>query len=530
MEVRIIPAHRTAARQDAVAARSLRVAAYCRVSTLLEEQEGSYEAQVSHYRSYIESQPGWELAGIYADEGISGTGTRKREEFNRMIDDCRKGEIDMILTKSISRFARNTLDCLQYIRQLKEKRIAIYFEKENINTLDAKGEILITIMASLAQQESQSISENVRMGIQYQFQQGKVRVNHCRFLGYTKDDRGNLVIVPEQAEVVRRIYREFLDGKSLRRIAMGLQADGIRTGSGGQRWYDSSIRSILRNEKYMGDALLQKTYTVDFLTKKKRANYGELPRYYVENNHEPILSREIFQRAQGELQRRAHVREENGSAGQHSCKYALSGRLVCSHCGSSYRRMKARDDRHSTFWRCKQHLQQADSCGGRPVPEAEAQAAVLLALERLSTRKDAYRIQREQILTGPYKTNSLELEQVFLQLARLQEKLARGSGLTDEERAQIEAEVEKNRRQRIRITEQRARLAYRELVLRQLLEYYDLCTDSSPRQNILRYDEERILPLLKQVRVMDEGYLVQFQIGPVFTITLDELSSSPALQ
>lgn len=527
MEVRIIPARRTAARQDEIAARSLRVAAYCRVSTLLEEQEGSYEAQVSHYRSYIEAQPGWALAGIYADEGISGTGTRKREEFNRMIDDCRKGEIDLILTKSISRFARNTLDCLQYIRQLKERRIVVYFEKENINTLDAKGEILITIMASLAQQESQSISENVRMGIQYQFQQGKVRVNHCRFLGYTKDEEGKLVIVPEEAEIVRRIYREFLDGKSLRRIAAGLEADGIRTGSGGERWYDSSIRSILCNEKYMGDALLQKTYTVDFLTKKKRANYGELPRYYVENNHEPILSREIFQRAQGELQRRANVREENGSAGQHSCKYALSGRLVCSHCGAAYRRMKARDDRHSTFWRCKQHLQQADSCSGRPVPEAEAQAAVMLALECLAQRRDCFQKQYERIRSGPYEASTAKLDQIFRQLAALQERLA---GATEEERTAVEDQMEAVRQQRIRLTKKRARVAHRELILRQLLAFFDHRFGPSPGQKELPFDEEMILPLLKQVRVRDEGYTVQFQIGPAFTVTLDELPSFPARQ
>ena len=254
--------------------KKLRVAAYCRVSTDSEEQETSYEAQVTHYTEYIQKNPEWELAGIFADDGISGTNTKKRDEFNRMIDECMAGNIDMIITKSISRFARNTLDCLQYIRQLKDKNIPVYFEKESINTLDAKGEVLLTIMASLAQQESQSMSENIKLGLQYRFQQGKVHINHNRFLGYTKDADGHLIIDPEQAEIVKRIYREYLEGSSMDKIAAGLMADGILTGAGKEKWHTSTINKILRNEKYMGDALLQKTYTTDFLTKKriKKAN------------------------------------------------------------------------------------------------------------------------------------------------------------------------------------------------------------------------------------------------------------------
>ncbi len=188
----------------------LRVAAYCRVSTDSDEQATSYEAQIEHYTEYISKNPDWIMAGIFADDGISGTNTKKRDEFNRMIEECMSGNIDMIITKSISRFARNTLDCLKYIRQLKDKNIPVYFEKEAINTMDSKGEVLLTIMASLAQQESQSLSQNVKLGIQYRYQQGKVQVNHNRFLGYTKDAEGNLVIDPEQAEIVRRIYREYL--------------------------------------------------------------------------------------------------------------------------------------------------------------------------------------------------------------------------------------------------------------------------------------------------------------------------------
>ena len=230
----------------------LRVAAYCRVSTDSDEQATSYEAQIEHYTEFIQKNPEWTLAGIYADDGISGTNTKKREEFNRLIADCEAGNIDMVITKSISRFARNTLDCLKYIRLLKDKNIPVYFEKENINSMDSKGEVLLTIMASLAQQESQSLSQNVKMGIQYRYQQGKVQVNHNRFLGYSKDKDGNLIIDPEQAEIVKRIYREYLEGYSMDKIAAGLERDGILTGAGKEKWHTSTINKILRNEKYMG--------------------------------------------------------------------------------------------------------------------------------------------------------------------------------------------------------------------------------------------------------------------------------------
>ena len=291
----------------------LRVAAYCRVSTESDEQATSYDAQIEHYTEYISKNPEWVLAGIFADDGITGTNTKKRDEFNRMIDECHAGNIDMIITKSISRFARNTLDCLKYIRELKDKNIPVYFEKESINTMDSKGEVLLTIMASLAQQESQSLSQNVKMGIQYRYQQGKVQINHNHFLGYTKDADGNLVIDEAQAEIVRRIYREYLQGLSMDKIAAGLEADGILTGAGKERWHPSTIKKILTNEKYIGDALLQKTYTTDFLTKKRIKNNGTMPQYYVEGDHEAIIPKDIFLLVQEELARRRRVHTtENG--------------------------------------------------------------------------------------------------------------------------------------------------------------------------------------------------------------------------
>ena len=277
--ISIIPAKPAYDRSIRPQMRTLRVAAYCRVSTLMEQQESSYEAQVQYYTEKIKSNPNWKLAGIYADDGKSATSTRKRADFQSMIDDCMAGKIDMVITKSISRFARTTLDCLKYLRQLKEKSIPVFFEKENINSMDSKGEVMLTIMASLAQQESQSLSQNVKLGLQYRYQQGEIQVNCNRFLGFSKDENKRLIVVPEEAEIIKRIYREYLEGASMLKIKRGLEADGILNGAGNEKWHTSNINQILRNEKYIGDALLQKTYTTDFLTKTRVKNHGVVPQY-----------------------------------------------------------------------------------------------------------------------------------------------------------------------------------------------------------------------------------------------------------
>lgn len=340
--ITLIPARKRVGSRKQVAEEKpkLRVAAYCRVSTDRDEQESSYEAQVEHYTEFIDRNPEWQLAGIYADDGISGTNTKKREEFNRMIEDCMAAKIDMVITKSISRFARNTLDCLKYIRQLKEKNISVYFEKENINTMDAKGEVLLTIMASLAQQESQSLSQNVKLGLQFRYQAGKVQVNHNRFLGYTKDAEGNLIIIPEEAEIIMRIYREYLGGASMFQIGRGLEADGIKTAAGNAYWLQSTLKKILTNEKYIGDALLQKTYTVDFLNKKRVQNNGIVPQYYVENSHPPIIPRDLYMQVQEEIVRRANLHSgKQRKKRVYSSKYALSSIVYCPKCGDIYRRI-----------------------------------------------------------------------------------------------------------------------------------------------------------------------------------------------
>ena len=317
-----------------------KVAAYCRVSTDTLEQTSSFEAQRNYYTNLINSNPEYEMAGLFADEGISGTNTKKREQFNAMIEACKVGEIDLILTKSISRFARNTLDCLNYVRQLKELGIGIIFEKENIDTLDAKGEVLLTILSSLAQDESRSVSENSTWGIRRRFEQGKVTINHTKFMGYDKDEEGTLIINEKQAQIVRRIYKEYLDGKGTNRIARELEKDKVKNWKGKTKWYESTVRSMLQNEKYKGDALLQKTYTVDFLSKKRVENNGEVPQYYVEESHPAIIEPEIWEAVQLEMARRKKYCKEHGitKLDYASSGHALCGRVICGQCGHVYGR------------------------------------------------------------------------------------------------------------------------------------------------------------------------------------------------
>ena len=281
--------------------RRKRVAAYARVSTASDEQMGSIEAQRDYYSKYIMDHANWDFVGIYADEGISGTSSKRRPAFQQMVEDALAGKIDLILTKSLSRFARNTVDTLKTIRALKAKNVEVYFEKEDISTLDSKGEFLITLMSSLAQEESRSISENVAWGKRKRFADGKFSVPYKHFLGYDRGPDGTMVINEEQAEVIRLIYLLYLEGRTLGDITRVLQAAGIKTPTGKEKWAISVIESILRNEKYYGAALLQKKFTYDFLTKKAKKNCGELPQYYIENDHTPVVSKAHYDAAQERL-------------------------------------------------------------------------------------------------------------------------------------------------------------------------------------------------------------------------------------
>jgi len=288
--VRVIPATMNWMTSTPVTSAAKRkVAGYARVSTDLEEQQSSYEAQVDYYTSYIKSRDDWEFVSVYTDEGISATSTRHREGFQQMVADALAGKIDLIVTKSVSRFARNTVDSLSTIRELKEHGTEVYFEKENIWTFDSKGELLLTIMSSLAQEESRSISENVRWGQRKKFSDGRYSLNYKNFLGYDKGPDGTLVINKEQAKIVRRIFGEFLTGHTPFQIAKRLTADGIPTPAGKKKWSYTTVRSVLSNETYMGDKLLQKTYSIDFLSKNRLKNQGQVPQYYVEQDHPAII-------------------------------------------------------------------------------------------------------------------------------------------------------------------------------------------------------------------------------------------------
>ena len=297
-------------------ARKRRVAGYARVSTDSEEQSTSYEAQVDYYTNYIKSNPGWAFVDVYTDEGISGVMTKNRDGFNRMVADALSGKIDLIVTKSVSRFARNTVDSLTTVRRLKERGVEVFFQKENIYTLDSKGELLITIMSSLAQEESRSISENVTWGQRKRFSDGKVSLPYKQFLGYEKGPDDLPQIVEEQAEIVRRIYSMFMFGKTTSAIAKQLTREGIPTPAGKEIWQASTIESILTNEKYKGSALLQKSFTVDFLTKTMKRNEGEVPQYYIEHSHPAIIDPQEFQMVQNEIARRKalyHIDRNRGS-------------------------------------------------------------------------------------------------------------------------------------------------------------------------------------------------------------------------
>lgn len=338
-----------------------RMAAYCRVSTDSAEQKTSYETQKQVYTDMIARRKDWTMVGIYADEGISGTRADKRPEFNKMIKDCLAGKIDYIITKSVSRFARNTVECLEFVRMLKARNIGILFEEQNIDTLKCDSELYLVIYAGFAQSESESMSKNITWAFRKNFEEGKVVINYKRMVGYRKGEDGKPEIVPEEAEIVRNIFEWFLAGRTPREIVAMLQADGVQTKCGKVKWQVSTILRILKNEKFCGDAILQKTVTLDCISKTHKKNTGEAPMYYVHNNHDPIISRETFNKAQEELLRRNALKPATSSTvtaqGRYS-RYALSEILHCDECGSRYKRCTwTSSGEKQIVWRCVNRLQ-----------------------------------------------------------------------------------------------------------------------------------------------------------------------------
>lgn len=388
--VTVIPATKAQPhRMSDLPVKKRRVAGYARVSTDKDEQFTSYEAQADYYTRFIKKHADWEFVKVYTDEGVSGLGTRKRDGFNEMIGDALAGRMDLIVTKSVSRFARNTVDSLVTIRKLKEKGVEVYFEKENIFSLDGKGELLLTIMSSLAQEESRSISENVTWGQRKRFSDGKVSLPYKQFLGYergeNKDDPP--VVNAEQAVTVRRIYRSFMQGKTPGGIAKELTRDGVPTPAGKAEWRATTVASILQNEKYCGSARLQKRFTTDFLTKKQKKNEGEVPQYYIEKSHDAIIDPEEWDAVQDELKRRKAI--GRGYSG----KSVFGAKLICADCGGWYgaKVWHSTDRYRTTIWRCNsKYGPDKTKCGTPALTEDEIKRRFIGAFNSIVTGKEPY--------------------------------------------------------------------------------------------------------------------------------------------
>lgn len=385
----------------------LRVAAYCRVSTEQEEQQNSYQVQIAYYTDLINRKKEWTLAGIFADEGISGTQTKKRTEFNRMIRMCKNKKIDLVITKSISRFARNTVDCLEYVRQLKDLGIGVIFEKESINTLTITSEFMIALYGSFAQAESESISKNVSWGKEKAYREGRVTFQYKHLLGYRKGADGKPEIVPDEAETVKLIFKMYLDGYTLLNIAQTLKEQQRLTATGKKIWSKGEVQRILKNEKYVGDALLQKTFTVDCITHKVVKNNGERPMYLVTDHHAPIVDRDTFNRVQQELARRSSKRKISDKTkteqGKYSGKYSLSELLICGKCGTPYRRATwIVKGKKQIVWRCISRLEHGKKyCPDSPtIKEENLHRGIIRAINNYySCRDDIARILKANIGT-----------------------------------------------------------------------------------------------------------------------------------
>ena len=384
------------------------VAAYARVSTEKEEQQSSYEAQIDYYTKYIKERPDWNFIAVYTDEGISATNTKKRDGFNQMIHDALDGKIDLIITKSVSRFARNTVDSLTAVRKLKAANIEIYFEKENIWTFDAKGELLITIMSSLAQEESRSISENVTWGWRKRIADGKVSMSYGQFLGYEKGADGTPQIVEEEAEIVRLIYTLFLQGKTPTAIAKYLTAQSIPTPGGKEKWQCNVVESILTNEKYKGDALLQKTFTTDFLTKKMKPNEGEVPQFYVTDSHDSIIDAEMFDYVQAEFARRKALGRS------YNCKSCFSAKLVCGDCGGFFgsKVWHSTDKYRRVIWQCNSKFKTGEKCTTPHLTENEIKERFIAAWYSMQDMTDEVIIDCRLAIAELFDSDAID-EEIF---------------------------------------------------------------------------------------------------------------------
>ena len=514
--------------QTAAVTKQLRVAAYCRVSTDEEEQLSSYEAQCEYYTDKIMSNKEWTMAGIFADEGITGTSTKKRTEFLRMIRQCKQKKIDLILTKSIQRFARNTLDCINYTRILRQLGIGVLFEKENINSLPPDSEFMITMYGAMAQSESESISSNIRRGRQMHAKVGTLKIP-CHWLyGYKKDADGKFCIVPEQAEVVREIYERYKDGASLRNLKDWLEGNQIKTVLGTADWSISVIKGILTNEKYCGDVLLQKTFCTDVISKKIVKNVGQMAQYYMPDHHEAIVSREQYNAVKAEMARRSALRSPSKEAvtgrSCYTSKYALSDRLFCGECGTLYRR-KTRNVKGNIYheWRCISRLEYGKKyCHESPtLREIPLQSAILAAINSAMSDKAALVDRIKNVVSLellPVQGQTMSLADIERRLTQLDEQfqqlLAEAIDADDKEACNAQfTEI---------LTEQTALKKQKETSLQSSTDADHVCTRmkqaeqaiENTAQTITEWNENAVRQIVERVTVLSaDEVLVRIKGG-----------------
>ena len=523
-----IPANPIQVEQD-IRNRILRVAAYCRVSTDSEDQLNSYNSQIEYYTTVISENPNWKLAGIFADEGLTGLSTRKREQFNRMIQKCRRGRIDLIIVKSVSRFSRNTLDSLSHARKLKAIGIGVLFEKEGVNTLETDDETLLTIFSALAQNESQSLSKNVKMGFRQAFKAGKVPF--YAILGYRKGPDGQPEIVPEQAVIVKRIYHRYLTGQSIGKICKDLEADNIPTQRGKTKWSEGVIQHIIRNERYVGDVLLQKTYVKDFLTSQVVKNNGELPQYYIQNNHPAIIDRDVWNKTQEEIARRASKRKDPSpsartKASKYSGKYALSEILVCGKCGAFYRRTtwaQPKLERRIGVWRCTSRMEHGKKkCGTSPtIPEEALYIAIMDAINEIISRRTLLDAITESVRAAAcadtdaaeYQAAHLKIEELEGMAKKLIQTSAQAGGDDDFFDEQYKELMDKRTKYQKIVHEFEARDSVDRYTEQQVIEAITVLENESLL--LSEYDDQKVRQLVDTIRVLAKDRITLTLIGGV---------------
>lgn len=498
----------------------LRVAAYCRVSTDSEDQLESYKAQVAHYSEAIAKNPRWRFVDIYADEGITGTQDKKRKNFMRMIRDCDKGKIDLILTKSIARFARNTVDSLKYVRRLKAQGVGVFFEEQQIDSLKTDSEMLIGFHSVLAQAESENISANVRWGIQQRMKSGTFAFRY-NILGYTKGKNGEPEIVPEEAEIIKTVYDSFLKGDSIDQIKEWLETNGIKTKTGKAVWEKHAIRNILENERYTGDMLLQKTFTENCLTKKVKKNRGEMAKYLVVNNHPAIIDKDTFKRVQMEMARRSNKRSTSDKSitgkGKYSGKFALTDLLICGECGSPYRRRTwAKNGKSKKVWRCLSRLEHGtEFCKDSiSVEETKLYDAIHRAMQKAADKKDVLELIMTSLsyaATGEDDVLDVyALEQEIKSLSRTSQDYVKMMSDTGGDKERFKSEIERVNKQikalRQQLEQTKEVIASNESLR---LELEQVKKEFENLENIFTSpDEYGMRRVIEYIRVMGEGKII----------------------